>query len=94
GADTKHIAAKKLTAKPGTQLIERFQSTLKDRTKVMRSMMRRGTAKVIIDGWLAHYNFFRPHSALKGQTPADAAGAVAPFRNWADVVKSEGSISL
>ncbi len=87
GAETKHIAAKKLTAKPGTQLIERFQSTLKDRTKVMRSFFRKGTAKIVTDGWLAHYNFFRPHSALNEKTPAEVAGADSPFKNWADVVK-------
>lgn len=30
GADTKHIRAKKLTAEPGTQVIERFHGTFKD----------------------------------------------------------------
>lgn len=88
GAETKHIAAKRLTAKPGTQLIERFHSTLKDRTKVMRSFLRRGTAKIVTDGWLVHYNFFRPHSTL-GKTPAEAAGADVPFKSWADVVKGD-----
>ena len=87
GADTKHIRAKKLTAESGTQLIERFHSTLKERTKVMRSFFRRGTAKTVMDGWLVHYNFFRPHSAVGNKTPAEAAGADAPFKSWADVVK-------
>lgn len=91
GADTKHIAAKRLTAQPGTQLIERFHGTLKERTKVMRSMMRRRTAKTIIDGWLAHYNFFRPHQALGGKTPAEAAGADVPFKSWRDIVKEESN---
>lgn len=86
GADTKHIRAKKLTAEPGTQLIERFHGTLKDRTKVMRSFMRKSTAKIVTDGWLVHYNFFRPHPAIGGKTPAQAAGVEAPFKSWKDVV--------
>lgn len=87
GADTKHLPVKKLTSKDGTQLIEQFRSTLKERTKVMRSFLRRGTARKILDGWLIHYNFFRPHFALKGKTPASSAGVVSPFKNWADVIK-------
>lgn len=87
GAETRHIQAKKLTAKDGTQLIERFHGTLKDRTKVMRSFMRKGTAKIVMDGWLAHYNFFRPHSALEGKTPSQAAGAESPYKSWRDVIE-------
>ena len=89
GSETKHMPAKKLATEDGTQLIERFHSTLKDRTKVMRSFLVRGTARKILDGWLVHYNFFRPHSALGDKTPAQAAGAKSPFKNWVDVVKGE-----
>jgi len=88
GADTKHIQAKKLTAEDGTQIIERFHGTFKDRTKVLRSFMRKGTAKIFTDGWLCHYNFFRPHPAVGGKTPAEAAKADAPYKSWKDVVKS------
>lgn len=87
GAETKHIRAKRLTAEPGTQLIERFHGTLKSRTKVMRSLWRKGTAKIVMDGWLVHYNFFRPHTAHGGKTPAEAAGAKPPFKSWKDVVE-------
>lgn len=87
GSETRHLPAKKLTAKDGTQIIERFHGTFKDRTKVLRSFMRKGTAKIFNDGWLVHYNFFRPHSSLGGKTPAEAAGAKAPFKSWKDVVR-------
>jgi putative transposase len=90
GADTRHIQSKKLTARDGTQLIERFHSTLKDRTKVMRSFLVRGTARKVLDGWLVHYNFFRPHSAIDNKTPAQEAGAISPFKNWLDVVRRDG----
>ena len=89
GAETRHLPAKRLTAKDGTQIIERFHGTLKDRTKVLRSFMRKGTAKTFTDGWLVHYNFFRPNSAIKGKTPSEAAKVDSPFKSWIDVVKSK-----
>lgn len=55
-----------------------------------RSNKRRNNF-IFIDGedrpQLVHYNFFRPHSAVGNKTPAEAAGADAPFKSWADVVK-------
>jgi len=43
-----------------------------------------------MNGWLVHYNFFRPHESLGDRTPAEKAGIKAPFKDWMDVVK-EGS---
>jgi hypothetical protein len=40
-----------------------------------------------LDGWLVHYNFFRPHMSLNDQTPASVAGIKFPFRNWKDIVE-------
>jgi len=90
GADTKHMAAKKLTTSPGTQLIERFHGTLKSRTKIMRGLKSRETARLFTDGWLIHYNFFRPHKAIGNKTPAEKAGIRFPYRNWLDIVKTGG----
>lgn len=91
GAEAKHIQAKTLRATPGTQLIERFHGTLKARTKIMRGLKSRESAKLFTDGWLVHYNFFRPHEALKTRydtlTPAESAGIKIPFKNWLDIVK-------
>lgn len=87
GAEAKHIPAKTLRASPGTQLIERFHGTLKARTKIMRGLKSRETAKMFTDGWLIHYNFFRPHESLKGKTPAEKASIKFLFKSWLDVVK-------
>jgi len=87
GADTKHIQSKGFIKEPNTNLIERFHGTLKNRTKVMRGMKSIDTAKIVMDGWLIYYNFFRPHEGLKGKTPAHMAGINFPFQNWTDVVK-------
>ena len=87
GAETKHIQAKGLTG--SKNIIERFHGTLKARTKVMRGLKKRETAKLILDGWLVHYNFFRPHEALD-KTPAQRAGIKFPFRDWLDIVRQGG----
>jgi len=94
GADTIHIPAKDLRATPGTQLIERFHSTLKARTKVMRGLKNIQSAKLLTDGWLVHYNYLRPHEALGNKTPAQKAGLKYPFKNWMDIVKTKETATI
>jgi len=91
-ADTAHVYSEGVRVELDLNLIERFRATLKERTKVMERMQNRETAKLITDGWLVHYNFFRPHESLQGRTPAQVVGIAFPFRNWADVVRSGGLI--
>ena len=88
GADTKHITGQEtdITARHSTY--RRFHGSLKARTKVMRGLKKRESAQLLLDGWLVHYNFFRPHESLKHKTPAEYAGIKSPFRNWLDIVKS------
>jgi hypothetical protein len=70
-----------------TNLIERFHGTIKSRTKVMRGLHTVESARLFMDGWLVHYNFFRPHMSLKDRTPASVAGIRFPFRNWKDIIE-------
>jgi len=88
GADTEHIQSRPFTVKNSTNLIERFHGTLKDRTKVMRGLKNIESAIEFTEGWLVHYNFFRPHSAIGDKTPAEVAGLQSPYKNWADVVNA------
>jgi hypothetical protein len=50
-------------------------------------MQNRETAKTILGGYLTHYNFFRPHQALKGKTPSEAADMKFPYRDWIEIVR-------
>lgn len=43
-----------------------------------------------MDGWVIHYNFFRPHMSLQGKTPAEAAGIRYGAKNLGDMVKVMG----
>jgi len=90
GASARHVQSKGFRVQPNTNMIESFHGTLKARTKVMRGLKGVQSAKLITDGWLVHYNFFRPHEGLGGRTPASAAGVRFPYRNWVDVVRAGG----
>jgi len=52
--------------------IERFNGTVTERNKVMRAIKKSDSP--IIEGQRIYYNHIRPHVALKGEAPAEAAG--------------------
>jgi transposase-like protein len=93
GSDTEHRFGNPFDVQNNTNLIERFHSTLKSRTEIMRGMQNPITAALIMDGWLIYYNFFRPHDSLRDlppkgldKTPAQVAKADYPYKSWLDVV--------
>ncbi len=88
GADTEHWLGGpfKVLKEDNTSLIERFHNTLKSRTKVMRGLKSIESAIQFADGFLAYYNFIRPHEYLGGRTPAEEAGISYLRKSWADVI--------
>jgi hypothetical protein len=54
--------------------MERLNQTFRDRNKTQRGLDSQRTAQEMSDGIRVAYNFTRPHMALKGKTPAEAAG--------------------
>jgi len=86
GKDAEHIQAGIARESEHTQKIERFHSTLKTRTKVMRGLKNIDSAIEFLDGWLVHYNYLRPHHALDDMTPAEVAGIDYPYENWKDII--------
>ncbi|MBI4187563.1 MAG: DDE-type integrase/transposase/recombinase [Chloroflexi bacterium] len=90
GADTKHIQSSPFAGKDDTNIIERFQGTIKDRTKVVRGFKTLATATLILKGFLIHYNFFRLHISLSDRTPAEVAGIKSPVKNWTELVRKVG----
>jgi putative transposase len=89
GGDTKHKQGEPFSIENNTNLIERFHGSIKERTKVMRALKNKKTLQRFMDGWLVHYNFFRPHMSLNGRTPAEEAGIKYENRSWADIVGYE-----
>lgn len=94
GKDTEHIQSSPFASEENTQKIERFHSTLKQRTKVMRGLKNIETAHDFVRGWLVHYNYLRPHTALGDKTPAEVAGIDFPYKNWADITRHKPSVKI
>jgi putative transposase len=67
--------------------MERYQGTLKERTKVMRALKTDDTA--ILDGQRIYYNHIRPHQGLNGKTPAEVAGLEPQLgpNKWLDLIR-------
>jgi putative transposase len=89
--ETKHIRSTPFTSEDSTSKIERFHGTLKDRINVFRGFKNLETTKLLTDGWLIHYNFFKEHSALGNVPPAQKMGIAVPFKDWEDVVRNSGA---
>jgi transposase-like protein len=87
GSETEHKRGSPFsTDTDNTSLIERFHNSLKERTKVMRDLRDTETLKRFTDGWLVHYNFFRPNMSLGNKTPAEYSGLEYEWHDWGDVV--------
>lgn len=87
GADTEHRQGTPFEVGSSNNYIERFHGTIKSRTKVMRALKNKESLEKFMEGWLVHYNFFRPHMSLNDMTPAMKAGIHFPFRNWKDITQ-------
>ena len=69
-----HVKLKQISLKPNTSFIERWHSTLKNRTKTMRCFDSFMPCQNWLNLYQIYYNFLRPHMALGGKTPAQEAG--------------------
>lgn len=70
-------------------MIERFNGNVKERYKVMRGFHSLESARIILDGWRAYYNFIRPHMGINGNTPSKAVGIGLDLKNnrWLSLIE-------
>jgi transposase-like protein/predicted nucleic acid-binding Zn finger protein len=67
--------------------MERMNGELRQREKVMRTLERPDTA--ILTGMQIYHNYLRPHEALKGKTPSEAAGITVEGENkWMTLIQN------
>ena len=52
--------------------MERLNGEFRDREKVVRGIKKANS--IVIDGYQLFHNYFRPHMALNGKTPAEVCG--------------------
>ena len=86
---TEHIRAEGIRAKINNNMSERMQGTFRSRIKTLRGLDSIESGQRYLDGYDITYNFFREHSSLKYNTPAQAAGVKTQITQWADVVRSK-----
>ena len=84
---TRHISHIRLQADHNNNKMERMNGEVRDREKVMRGLKKTGTP--ILTGYQIYHNYFRPHEALKGKTPAEKCGIVIEGENkWKTVIQN------
>jgi len=84
-----HLTSKGFGSKSNTNLIERWNEYIKQRTKVLRYFKKPESAFVICEGIITNYNFLWPHSSLGYVPPAVKAGIDLKglgIVNWGDLI--------
>jgi len=84
-----HIANVGIRSHMGNHRVERLHNTMREREKVMRHLKRAQSAKKILKGFRAYYNFVRPHMTLDGHTPAQEAAIPIQLgtNRWLDLIR-------
>jgi transposase-like protein len=68
-------------------IVERLHGSLKDMFRARRGLDSMDKTRLLLKGWFVHYNFLRPHSYLRGKTPAEAAGIDIDVSNkWESLI--------
>lgn len=86
-----HISGIGIQGRVNNNRMERYHGTFKERTKVMRALKKSDSA--FIEGQRIYYDYLRPHSALDGKTPAEAAGINLELdaNKWESLIKKARS---
>ncbi len=87
---TIHVSSIRLQGDRNNNKMERLNNEIRDREKVMRSLKNPETP--IIAGYQIFHNYIRPHMALEGRTPAEAAGIeVIGDNKWLTIIQKAAS---
>jgi transposase-like protein len=68
-----HFQMGTFQTKPNNNILERLNGTIRERTKVMRSLSGTPGAEDFTQAMQTYYNYIRPHQGIKGKTPAEMA---------------------
>jgi hypothetical protein len=84
---TEHIRHIRLAGDFNNNKMERMNGEIRDRERVMRGLEKKDTP--ILTGYQLFHNYIRPHMALNGKTPAEAAGiSVRGKDKWLTIIQN------
>jgi transposase-like protein len=84
---TEHIRHIRLQGDWNNNKMERMNGEIRDRERVMRTLEKPETP--ILTGMQIYHNYVRPHEALDGRTPAEAAGIRVEGKNkWLTIIQN------
>lgn len=85
--DSRHINHIHLKGDKNNNKMERMNGETRDREKVMRGIKTKNTP--ILKGYQLYHNYIRPHEALKGKTPSEAAGIMVEGNDkWMTLIQN------
>ena len=87
--DAKRVENCGIAKRENNNRIERMNGTLRERVRVQRGWKTVNTA--LAEGNRIQYNFVKPHMALGGKTPAQAAGLKE--RGWKELLRNNAANS-
>ena len=88
---TRHIRHIHIQGDHNNAKMERMNREVRDREKVMRGLKKTDTP--VLAGYQIYHNYFRPHEALKGKTPAEKCGIMIEGENkWKTMIQNASSI--
>jgi len=85
--NTVHIRQITLQGQHNNNKMERMNGEIRDREKVTRNLKKEDSP--ILKGMEIYHNYVRPHMALEGHTPAEAAGIIVEGKNkWLTLIQN------
>jgi transposase-like protein len=82
-----HIRDVHIDGRVHNNKMERMNGEIRDRERVMRTLEKADSP--ILEGYEIFHNYIRPHMALKGKTPAEAAGIEVKGDNkWVTIIQN------
>lgn len=78
-----------LSKRKSNNRLERLNGTTRERLKTMRGLDNDRSSREFAEGYANYYNLIRPHSALGGKTPSQAARAweAKKANRWISLIK-------
>ena len=86
--ETTYMQSEGLRVEINNNLSEQVQGTFRLMEKTLRGLDSKEIGQRYLDGWVLHYNLTCDHESLGYASPGAKAMVMAPFTEWADVVRA------